>query len=60
MSKIFWIDGFEGEAQGGYFVRNDLCKFFKTLKESGKTPVGIKIDDTFNLEVIIAKEESNE
>ena len=49
--------GFDGIAQGGYFVRNDLFKFFRTLKESGKIPVGIKVTDDFNMEIIVAEKE---
>ena len=54
---IFWLDGFEGEVQGGYFIRNDLFKFFRKLKEAGKKPVGIKVDDIFNMEIIVEKTE---
>ena len=50
---IFWKDG-DYEAQGGYFVRNDLKTFMNTLIEKGYEPVGIKIDlESFNLEVIV-------
>ena len=29
----FWLDNWEGTAKGGIFIRNDLFKFMKTLKE---------------------------
>ena len=51
--KTFWLVGFSGEAQGGYFIRNDLFKFFDKLKSQGLDPVGIKYDGTWNLEIII-------
>ena len=51
--KIFWLDGWEGKAEGGYFIRNDLFKFLARLQESNRTPVGIAIDDSWNLEVIV-------
>lgn len=59
MKYIFWDDNFKGEAIGGYFIRNDLCKFLKKLQDGGKTPVGIKVDDSLNLEVIVKKGEIN-
>ncbi len=50
---IFWKDG-DYEAQGGFFVRNNIKEFFKTLIEAGHEPVGIKVDlESFNLEVIV-------
>ena len=58
MSKdlILWKDGFKGNAKGGYFIRNDLFKFIKKIKDSGLEPVGIKIQDGWNLEVIVKNE----
>ena len=50
---IFWKDG-DYDAQGGFFVRNDLKTFINKLIEAGHEPVGIKIDlESFNLEVIV-------
>ena len=60
METTYWKDDFEGEAHGGYFVRNDLFKFFETLRKAGKEPVGIKIDDSWNLEVIISDNPSKD
>ena len=55
--KIFWLEDFtDGKAVGGIFVRNTLKEFIKRLEDNGKKVVGIKIDDTFNLEVIIEAE----
>lgn len=57
VEKIFWLQEFtEGKAEGGFFVRNTLKEFIKKLENDGKEVVGIKIDDTFNLEVIIKSE----
>ena len=53
IDQVFWLDGFEGECSGGYFIRNDLKEFFNKLIASGKTPVGIKYDGSFNLEIIV-------
>ena len=55
MEKTFFVDGFVGEAQGGYFVRNDLFKFFQILEKKGLKPIGIKVEDGWNLEIIVAK-----
>ena len=55
--KIFWLEEFtEGAATGGFFVRNTLKEFIKRLEDEGKEVVGIKVDDTFNLEVIVKTE----
>ncbi len=57
MDNIFWVDNHEGEAKGGYFIRNDLFKFFRKLREAGLNPIGIKVEDDFNMEIIISEEE---
>ncbi len=50
---IFWIDG-DYEAEGGYYVRNNLKEFFQKIYKAGEEPVGIRVDmDSFNLEVIV-------
>ena len=58
--NIFWVDNFEGKAQGGFFVRNNLCEFFETLRKAGHEPVGLKVDESFNLEVIVRVPEDSE
>jgi len=50
---LIWRDGFEGKAKGGCYVRNDLFKFFSSLRGSGHVPVGIIISDGWNLEVLL-------
>jgi hypothetical protein len=57
---LFWKDG-DYAARGGFFVRNNLKEFLKTLVDAGHEPVGIKVDmDSFNLEVIVkATEDEN-
>lgn len=52
MEQIFWKDG-NYEAVGGIYIRNDLFKFFEKLEEKGIKPVGIKIDGTWNIEIIV-------
>lgn len=48
-----WKDG-DYVAQGGFFIRNNLKEFVKTLIDSGYEPVGIRIDiDSYNLEVMV-------
>ena len=51
--QIFWLEDFEGGAVGGYFVRNPLKEFFVRLKEEGLEPVGIKFDNSYNLEILV-------
>ena len=59
--QIFWLDGWEGRAKGGYYIRNNLKEFFSKLKEKGMKPVGIAYDGSYNLEIIVeGKEESHE
>ena len=53
MKKIFWKDGFEGKANGGYYFRAfDLVKFFKRLNDNGKEVVGLEFDGN-NVNVIV-------
>ena len=51
--KIFWLDKFNGKAQGGYYFRAfDLVKFMKLVgKEEGEV-VGLEFEDN-NVNVII-------
>lgn len=57
MEQIFWKDG-DFEAVGGIYLRNDIFKFFKTLEEKGIKPVGIKVDDGWNLEILVENNEA--
>lgn len=51
--QIFWLDGFEGKADGGYYLRNGLVKFFETLGKNNLKPVAIVFDGTWNLEILV-------
>ena len=56
MSNIFWKDGFEGKASGGYYFRAfDLKKFFDRLNDDGKEVVGLEFDDSNNVNVIVSE-----
>ena len=58
--KMFFDDNFKGIAKGGLYVRNDLFKFFKKLSADGIRPVGIVIEDGWDLEIITeVKEDEN-
>ena len=53
--KVFWKDGFDGEAKGGLMFRSfDLNKFIKVVEsaDTGGEVVGIKFKDS-NLELIV-------
>ena len=55
-STIFWKDGFEGKASGGYYFRAfELVRFFKRLKADGKEVVALEFDDSNNVNVIISE-----
>ena len=59
MSEIFWLDNFEGECQGGFFVRNvDMKNHFNKVEESNKKVVGIKVTkDSNEIELILKDKE---
>ena len=60
-STIFWKDGFEGKATGGYYFRAfDLVQFFKRLKDDGKEVVGLEFDGSNNVNIIIKEENKDE
>ena len=54
--RIFWKDGFDGEAKGGIYFRSfDLNKFIEKVEiEEGKEVVGIQFEGN-NLELITKK-----
>jgi len=55
---IFWLDDYNGKAQGGYYTRCDLKKHIKHFKEQGLKVVGIKVseDSDWNLQFICVSE----
>ena len=49
---IFWKDGFDGRAEGGFFFRSfDLNKFMEGITERGGNVVGIQFTGN-NCEII--------
>lgn len=58
--KIFyWIDGYTGEAAGGFHIRDtSFHDFMNRLKKNGLTPVGIVYNGTPNLEIILARDQA--
>jgi len=42
---------------GGYYFRSDLKDFVERIQSQGNKVVGIVIDDTYNLELIVQEEE---
>ena len=54
-NKTFWIDGFEGHIENGYYFRAfELVEFFKRLEKEKKEVVGLAFDGN-NVNVIIKK-----
>ena len=45
---------------GGYYFRSDLKDFVERIQSQGNKVVGIVIDDTYNLELIVQEEEQEE
>ena len=52
-SRVFRTEDYKWGAKGGYFFRSDLFKFFNLLEKDGKKPVGIVVDDTWDLEIFV-------
>ncbi len=49
---VFWKDGFDGRAEGGFFFRSfDLNKFMEGITERGGNVVGIQFTGN-NCEII--------
>ena len=58
MEGIFWKDDFEGEGKGGLLFRAfDLIKFLDKIETNNDEVVGIKFDDSNNIELIIEEKE---
>lgn len=55
--EIFWLDGWNGDAQSGVYTRCNLNDCIKILNERGAKIVGIKLDlsEKWNLELLIEK-----
>lgn len=54
--KFFWLDGFTGTAEGGFFFRDDsLKKIHEKCASTGKKLVCIVYndEDPFNLELLL-------
>ena len=55
-NRMFWVDGFEGKVQGGYYFRAfDLVKFMKKLEKEVDEVVGLEFDGN-NVNVIVKDE----
>ena len=53
--KIYWLEDWEGKAQGGFYYRDDFFKSIKKFEqEFKKKVVGIRIEDGWNIEFICA------
>ena len=51
--KIFWVDNFNGKANGGYYFRAfDLVKFMKLVEKEEGEVVGLCFEGN-NVDVII-------
>lgn len=50
--KIFFLDNFKGVSEGGIFIRNDLGKQVAKMERTGLKVVGIKVDDSWNVELL--------
>ena len=56
-NKTFWLDGFEGVVEDGYYFRVfELVKFMKLVEKEEGEVVGLEFEDN-NVNVIIKKYE---
>lgn len=53
--QIFWLAGWSGDSNGGFFCRNDMKEFFERCEKQGMKIVGIVYDGSYDLEFIIEK-----
>ena len=52
-NKIFWVDNFNGKANGGYYFRAfDLVKFMKLVEKEEGEVVGLEFDGN-NVNLIV-------
>lgn len=59
MEMIFWKDG-QYLAKGGIYFRSDIKEAIKMVIESGKEPVGLKIDpNDYTIEILVKQEPEN-
>ena len=57
---VFWKDGFDGRAEGGFFFRSfDLNKFMEGITEKGDNIVGISFTGN-NCEIICESKQVEE
>jgi hypothetical protein len=60
--KVFWTTDVETETpyKGGYYFRSDISKFIKRLESNGESVKGIVVDDSYNIELIVALNKEEE
>jgi hypothetical protein len=56
--NIFWRDGNFGECVGGFHFRTSLKQIIDKCREQGLNPVGIKVNDEWDVEIIVERNEA--
>jgi len=56
--NIFWRDGNFSECVGGFHFRTSLKQILDKCTEQGLNPVGIKINDEWDIEIIVERNEA--
>jgi len=56
--NIFWRDGNWGECIGGFHFRTSLKQLVDDAKKQGLNPVGIKLNDEWDVEIIMERNKS--
>lgn len=59
-TRTYWKDNENGKFQGGFFIRSDLHKNIKHFEDKGYRVIGIKVDDSWNLEFICEVPKQND
>jgi hypothetical protein len=57
-NNIFWRDGNFGECVGGFHFRTSLKQIIDQCTEAGLNPVGIKVNDEWDIEIIVERNDA--
>jgi len=61
MKNTFWLDGYEGKCNSGFYIRNNLFEKIADFEKMGYKVVGIKVEPgSWNLEFICKKPEKKD
>ena len=56
--NIFWRDGAWTECVGGFHFKTSLKQVINEITKTGLNAVGIKINDEYDIEIIVERDET--